>query len=54
MGGSLLWGEIGSCDMWGRVGDKVFGLFKEYCEVGGVWFKECPSGGLTVYRAFSG
>ena len=25
------WGRIVSCDMWGKVREKVLGLFKEQC-----------------------
>ena len=42
-----------SSGLLGKVREMVFGLFKEQCKVGIVWFRRDPSGGLSICEAFS-
>ena len=39
--------------MLGKIREMVLGLFEEQCEVGGIWFRGDPSGGLAICGAFS-
>ena len=46
--------KLGLATCGGGMGEKVLGLFEEQYQVGRVWFRGHPSGGLAVCRAFSG